>query len=90
MVVIRGLENWRYLLEDTKFKFKVWTDHKNLEYFIKVYRRQACWALFLSRFNFTLKHVPEAKMGKVDRLSRRPDWKIDVEKDNENQVFIKD
>jgi len=53
-------------------------------------RRQACWALFLSRFNFTLKHVPEAKMGKVDRLSRRPDWKIDVEKDNENQVFIKD
>ena len=29
-------------------------------------------------------------MGKVDRLSRRPDWKIGVEKDNENQVFIKD
>jgi len=29
-------------------------------------------------------------MEKVDRLSRRPDWKIGVEKDNENQVFIKD
>jgi len=28
-------------------------------------------------------------MGKVDRLSRRADWKIDVDKDNENQVFIK-
>jgi len=23
LAVIRGLENWRYLLEDTKFKFKV-------------------------------------------------------------------
>jgi len=28
-------------------------------------------------------------MGKVDRLSRRADWKINVDKDNENQVFIK-
>ena len=36
LAVIRGLENWRHLLEGTKFKFKVWTDHKNLEYFTKV------------------------------------------------------
>ena len=35
LVIIRGLENWRHLLEGAKFKFKVWTDHKNLEYFIK-------------------------------------------------------
>ena len=63
-------------MEDTKFKFKVWTDHKNLEYFMKVQklnRRQVCWALHLSRFDFTLKHVLETKMRKVDRLSRRPD-----------------
>ena len=33
--MIRRLENWRYLLESTKFKFEIWTDHKNLEYFIK-------------------------------------------------------
>ena len=32
LAVIRELENWRHLLEDAKFKFKVWTDHKNLEY----------------------------------------------------------
>ena len=29
-------------------------------------------------------------MGKVDGLSRQLDWKIGVDKDNENQVFIKD
>ena len=29
-------------------------------------------------------------MGKMDRLSRRSDWKVGVEKDNKNQVFIKD
>ena len=52
--------------------------------------RQAHWALYLSRFDFTLKHVPETKIRKADRLSRRPDWKVGVEKDNDNQVFIKD
>jgi len=29
-------------------------------------------------------------MEKADGLSRRSDWKIGVERDNENQVFIKD
>ena len=29
-------------------------------------------------------------MGKADGLSKRPDWKVGVERDNENQIFIKD
>jgi len=56
----------------------------------KLNQRQARWALYLSKFDFTLKHVPGTKMGKTDRLSRRSDWKVGVEKDNEDQVFIKD
>jgi len=36
LAVIRGLEVWRHLIESTKFKFEVWIDHKNLEYFIKM------------------------------------------------------
>jgi len=28
LAVIRGLENWRHLLEGTHFKFEIWTDHK--------------------------------------------------------------
>jgi len=93
LVIIRGLENWRHLLEDTYFKFKIWTDHKNLECFMKVQklnRRQAQWALYLSRFDFTLKHVLGTKMGKVDGLSRRLDWKVSIDRDNEDQVVIKD
>ena len=35
LVIIRGLENWRHLLEGAHFKFNIWTDHKNLEYFMK-------------------------------------------------------
>jgi len=81
------------LLEGTKFKFEVWTDHKNLEYFMKAQKlnwRQAQWVLYLSRLDFTLKHVPGIKMVKANSLSRRPDWKVGVDKDNEDQVFIKD
>ena len=36
LVIIRGLENWKHLLEGAKFKFEVWIDYKNLKYFIKV------------------------------------------------------
>ena len=36
-----------------------------------------------------MKHVPETRIGKADGLSRRSDWKVDIEKDNNNQVFIK-
>jgi len=80
-------------LEEVQFKFEIWTDHKNLEYFIKAQKlnqRQARWALYLSRFDFTLKHVPGTRIGKADRLSRKPDWKVGVDRENENQVFIKD
>jgi len=76
LAIVRGLEAWRHLLEEVQTKFEIWTDHKNLEYFMKVQklnRRQARWVLYLSQFNSTLKHVPETKMGKVDGLSRRAD-----------------
>ena len=56
----------------------------------KLNHRQARQALYLSRFNFTLKHVSETKIGKMDRLSKRLDWKVGVAKDNENQKLIKE
>ena len=44
LAIVRGLEAWRHLLKGAQFKFEIWTDHKNLEYFMKVQklnRRQA-------------------------------------------------
>jgi len=55
----------------------------------KLNRRQARWALYLSRFNFTLKHVPGKSMGKANGLSRRLDWQEGVEKNNKDQKLIK-
>ena len=67
-------------------------DHKNLEYFIKAQklnRRQVRQSLYLSRFDFALKHVAGKSMGRADSLSRRVDWAEGVEKDNENQIMLK-
>jgi len=92
LAVVRCLETWRHFLEGAVEKFEIWTDYKNLEYFMKVQnlnRRQAKWALYLSRFNFMLKYVPGSKMGKANSLSRRPDWEIRVEKDNEDEMLVK-
>jgi len=55
----------------------------------KLNRRQARWALYLSRFDFALKHVPGSKMGKANSLCRRPNWEIRVEKDNEDEMLVK-
>ena len=55
----------------------------------KLNRRQARWALYLSQFDFTLKYVLGTRMEQVYRLSRRPDWKVGIDRDNKNQVVVK-
>jgi len=57
-------------------KFEIWTDYKNLKYFMKTQKlnwKQVRWALYLSRFYFILKHVLGSKMEKANSLSRRSD-----------------
>ena len=53
-------------------------------------RRQARWSLYLSRFDFALKHVAGKSMGRANSLSRRVDWAEGVERDNKNQVMLKE
>jgi len=36
LAVIRYLEEWRHFLEGAVIRFEIWTNHKNLKYFIKV------------------------------------------------------
>ena len=55
----------------------------------KLNRRQARQILYLSRFDFMLKYIPESKIGKTDSLSRRPDWEVEVEKNNEDEMLVK-
>ena len=55
----------------------------------KLNRRQVRQALYLSRFNFILKHILGSKIRKADSLSRRPDWEVGVERDNEDEALVK-
>ena len=52
--------------------------------------RKARWALYLSRFDFTLKHMLGVGIEKADGLSRSPDQKVGTENDNKNQNLIKE
>ena len=54
LAIIRALEEWRHFLEGATHPVEIWTDHKNLEYFMtakKLNRCQACWSL-LSQTSF--------------------------------------
>ncbi len=69
-----ALEEWRHWLEGTTHPFIVLTDHKNLEYLRSAKRlnpRQARWALFFTRFQFTVTYRPGTKNTKADALSRQ-------------------
>src|SRR6266540_5131917 len=76
LAIIQALQEWRHFIEGTEHPCKIWTDHKNLEYFMTAKQlnwRQARWSLYLSRFDFALHHKPGKTMGKPDALSRRAD-----------------
>ncbi|KAI2644393.1 Transposon Tf2-6 polyprotein [Labeo rohita] len=73
LAVKLALEEWRHWLEGSGVPFIVWTDHKNLEYIRTAKRlnsRQARWALFFGRFDFTLSYRPGPKNINPDSLSR--------------------
>jgi hypothetical protein len=76
LMIMWGLEEWRHFLEGVKEHIKIWTDHKNLKYFMTAKNlncRQARWSLYLSRFDFVMHHCPGKSMGKCDALLRRTD-----------------
>jgi len=44
LAIVRCLDKWKHLLEGAQNKFEIWSNHKNLEYFIssqKLNHRQA-------------------------------------------------
>jgi len=76
LTIICALEEWRHFLEGAQHPVEIWTDHKNLEYFMtakKLNCHQARWSLYLACFDFRLIHRPGRSMGKPDILSRRLD-----------------
>ena len=73
LAVVRCLEEWDAELRSV-VKFKVITDHKNLEYFMKprmLNERQMRWSLLLGRYNMEILYRPGRQNIRADALSRR-------------------
>ena len=76
LAIIRCLQQWWHFLEGARHPVEIWTDHQNLKYFgmaQDLNRRQARWSLFLSRFDYILRHHPGSSMGEPDALSQCTD-----------------
>ncbi|KAK3544074.1 hypothetical protein QTP86_001043 [Hemibagrus guttatus] len=74
LAIKAALEEWRHWLEGARHPFQVLTDHRNLEYLRgdkRLNPRQARWAIFFTRFAFTVTYLPGSKNGKADALSRQ-------------------
>ncbi|KAF8750126.1 hypothetical protein RHS01_09591 [Rhizoctonia solani] len=77
LAIIKALEEWRIFLEATDKPVQVFTDHRNLEYWMQARtfnQRHARWRVFLSDFNFEIHYCPGKQSGKLDALSRRSDY----------------
>ena len=55
----------------------------------KLNQRQTRQVLYLSQFDFTLKHIPEKSIEKANKLSRKLDQQERVKNNNQDQMLIK-
>jgi hypothetical protein len=91
LAITEALKNWRQFLAGLDDPFKIWTDHRNLEFWRTMQhltRRQARWALLLANYNFVLVHKPGKENGIANPLSRPSCFQVTDAKDNWDQLVL--
>ena len=76
MAIIECFKHWRHYLEGSSHTIEVWSDHMNLQGFMKQPRingRQARWLIYLTPYDFIIRHRP-GLLNPADGPSRRPDF----------------
>ena len=71
LTIVKSFKTWRSELASVNpdRPVKVYTDYKNLEHFMttkQLNQQQACWAEFLSEFNFKITYRPGKQSEKPD------------------------
>jgi hypothetical protein len=90
LAVYAMFQEWRHFLQGGAHPVTVYSDHKNLEFFMtsqKLTRRQARWSLYLNEFSFFIVHRPGHLNTQADLLSRRPDYMSDAKMENIAQIL---
>ena len=76
MAIVESFKHWRHYLEGSQHTIEVWSDHQNLQTFMKQPRingRQARWLIYLTPYDFIIRHRP-GSLNPADGPSRRPDY----------------
>jgi hypothetical protein len=74
LAIIDDFEEWYHLFEGAQHTIIMYTDHKNLKYFMSAQvlnHRQARWSMSLSRFDFVITYRLGNLQGKPNVLLRR-------------------
>jgi transposase InsO family protein len=89
--IITALRHWRHYLVSSQHPIQVYTDHKNLEYFMskqKLNQRQLRWTMFLADYDFQIMYRQGRLMGKADALSRRHEYKAELDADKVQRRIV--
>jgi len=73
LAIVDFFQECCHLFEGAAHQITIYTNHKNLEYFISICelnRHQARWNMFLSRFDFNITYRLRKQQGLSDVLSR--------------------
>jgi hypothetical protein len=76
MAIVECFKHWRHYLKGSSHTIEVWSDHMNLQGFMKQPRinsRQARWLIYLTPYDFIIRHRP-GSLNPANGLSRRPDF----------------
>ena len=74
LAIIRAVQEWRAELVSVKTRFKIYSDHEALKYFMTkriLNARQAHWAELLADYDFEIAHTPGRNNQRADALTRR-------------------
>jgi hypothetical protein len=77
LVIVDSFKAWRRYLEGSLHMVQVFTDYKNLEYFMTtkvLTQRQVCWAQELAGMDFKIFYRKGTSNGKPDELSRHLEY----------------
>jgi hypothetical protein len=78
LAIVDYVKAWRRYFEGSLHMVQVFTDHKNLEYFMTtkvLNQRYACWAQELAGVDFKVFYRKGTSNGKPDALSRCPEYR---------------
>ena len=81
LAIMVALGNWRHWLIATDIPVCIYTDHKNLTYFLqksKLNRRQLRWSEVLADYNIVIRHLP-GRENVADPLTRKAEYQLSPE-----------